>query len=230
MAQFVTHIQPTLVEASHHHPPHYYHHHHKDCHQKDCKHHDHHKEEHQHKDGHHKECTIKDCHSKDCQKDHHKDAYHKECTVKDCHLKECGHHKKDHHDKESLKSPPLSDGSYPQSRKGSQGHFYIDSHGVKHEYDIHFVDEQGIYRQSEVRSHPENDENQKESEIKSLHSKSEHEIIKPTPPQFIDIQPVHVENKLVSTFIHVLLLRNGLTLVDTKRKKLFMYVYVTAKV
>lgn len=33
MAQFVTHIQPTLVEASHHHIPHQHHHHNKGLHQ-----------------------------------------------------------------------------------------------------------------------------------------------------------------------------------------------------
>lgn len=41
MAQFVTHIQPTLVEASHHHVPHH-HHHHKALHQQH-----HHRESHQ---------------------------------------------------------------------------------------------------------------------------------------------------------------------------------------
>lgn len=33
MAQFVTHIQPTLIEASHHHVPHQHHHHNKGLHQ-----------------------------------------------------------------------------------------------------------------------------------------------------------------------------------------------------
>lgn len=195
MAQFVTHIQPTLMESLQHHPPHYYHHHH-------------HKEEH-HKEGHHKECTTKDCHSKDCHKDHHKDAHHKECTVKDCHQKEC-HKKNGHHDKDSLKSmksPPFSDeslkDSYSQSRKGSTGHFYTDSHGFKHEYDARFVDQQGICRSAEVRSHDASkikDDQDRENEARSLQSKSDVEITKPVPPQFIDIQPVHGENKAVSPF------------------------------
>lgn len=216
MAQFVTHIQPTLVEASHHHPPHYYHKdHHKECHLKDCYQGTcHHHIEH-HKDIHHKECSVKDCHRKECHKDgHRKDGHHKECTVKDCHHKEChGHHKekKDKngpHDKESTKSPPLSDESlkdhHSQSRKSSQGHFYKDSHGFKHEYDIRFVDERGICRDSEVRTHY-NDNQQEEQRIKEEHdlkihssrSRSEHEVSKPTPPQYIDIQPVHTENKTV---------------------------------
>lgn len=228
MAQFVTHIQPTLVEASHHHPPHYYHKdHHRDCHIKDCLHREHfeHKDGH-HKDALHKECTVKECHRKECHKDgHHRDAYHKECTVKDCHSKEChkekkdthhdkekkgSHHdkeKKDHHDKQSIKSPPLSDDSlkdhHSQSRKSSQGHFYKDSHGIRHEYDMHFVDEQGIYRESEVRCHLK--DNQKEEyneyDLKSPRSRSEHEVIKPTPPQYIDIHPVHSENKTVRIII-----------------------------
>lgn len=206
MAQFVTHIQPTLMEAQHHHPPHYYHHHHKECHSKDCHNKDcKHKDHDHHKDVIHKECTTKGCQSKDCHKEHHRDSYHKECNVKDCRQKEC-HKKNGHHDKESLKSPPLSEDSlkdsYAQIRKGSQGHFYIDSHGNKHEYDIHFVDQQGIFRESEVRSHDSKklkEEYQKENEARSLLSKSEHEIMKPIPPQFIDIQPAHVENKLVST-------------------------------
>lgn len=247
MAQFVTHIQPTLVEASHHHPPHYYTHHrdhHKDCHIKDCFHRDCRHREHKddrehHKDSHHKECTVKECHSKECHKDgHHKDAYHKECTVKNC-QKECkDKDKKDKdkdkdkeknkdkdkdknkdkdkdknkdkdnngHEKESTKSPPLSEDSlkdtFSQSRKGSQGHYYTDSHGLKHEYDISFVDEQGIYRESEFRC--QYDENQKEElrqkEMYESKFQSMQEVSKPTPPQYIDIQPVHAENKGVSNF------------------------------
>lgn len=49
MAQFVTHIQPTLVEASHHHVPHQHHHHNKGLHQ------------HHHRESHHdlaKEATV----------------------------------------------------------------------------------------------------------------------------------------------------------------------------
>lgn len=214
MAQFVTHIQPTLVEASHHHPPHYYQHH------KD--HHGHHKEGH-HKDAFHKDCTVKDCHLKECghkdphhkdghHKEHHKDS-HKECNVKDCRSKDCHPHKKDkdkdvHHEKQRIKSPPLSEESlkdYHSARKGSyEKHFYKDSHGFKHEYDIHFVDEQGIYREAEVRCHY--GENQKEEQrlkegygsLHQIQSKSEQEFNKPIPPQFIDIQPVHTENKVVS--------------------------------
>lgn len=211
MAQFVS-ITPTLMEAQHHHPPHYYHHphHHKECHMKDCKNkdHDHHHKDHkedykEHKDVHHKE--SKEQKEKE-QKNKDKDS---KCHVKDCHTKDCEHSKRNsHHDKESLKSPPLSEDSFishassHQSRKGSQGHFYIDSHGFKHEYTTHFVDQQGICRESEVKSHKNTskEEHQRENENRSLHSKSEHEIVKPVPPQFIDIQPMHVENKVVSTF------------------------------
>lgn len=59
MAQFVTHIQPTLVEASHHHVPH--HHHPKEPKEKEhharaehhAKEHQHHAKEHHHKGSHH---------------------------------------------------------------------------------------------------------------------------------------------------------------------------------
>lgn len=53
MAQFITHIQPTLVEASHHHVPQHYHHkEHKEHKESD------HKESHKHKD--HKDAKVKD--------------------------------------------------------------------------------------------------------------------------------------------------------------------------
>lgn len=217
MAQFVTHIQPTLMEASHHHPPHYYQHHkdhHKECHIKDCLHtdcrhkpHEHHKEGH-HKDAHHKECTVKDCHSKECHKEHHKDTSHKECSKEYQKDKKNGEKKSSEMKSSEMKSPPLSDDSlkeYNQSRKGS--HSYKDSHGIKHEYELHFVDQQGIYRESEVPSHFEDNKDEKsyESHPQSLHSRSEHEI-KPIPPQFIDIQPVHSENKGVSLFFKLFFL------------------------
>lgn len=53
MAQFVTHIQPTLIEASHHHIPHP--HHHKEHHEKHDKHHKEHEKQHKEYDKHHKE-------------------------------------------------------------------------------------------------------------------------------------------------------------------------------
>lgn len=56
MAQFITHIQPTLVEASHHHVPHPHPHHHKEHHEKHEKHEKPHEK-------HHKESDIP--HNKD---------------------------------------------------------------------------------------------------------------------------------------------------------------------
>ncbi|KAJ8951621.1 hypothetical protein NQ318_012291 [Aromia moschata] len=122
MAQFVTHIQPTLVESSHHHIPHP--HHHKDHHR------DHHSKEHGSKEHHH--AITKSPHRGD----------HRELPYKDGHL---GHSKdfpvlphtplEHHHEEET---------SY-DGRKRDSGQ-YLDSHGMPHTFELHFVDSQGIHR------------------------------------------------------------------------------------
>lgn len=227
MAQFVTHIQPTLVESSHHHIPGFYGHgrhpkeggHQKESHEKD------------HKDGHHEKGHGEKAHYKDS---HHRDCHQKDCHQKDCHIrnekeKRSGGGKDSHQEKEQPKLPKESPPRLSKESLKESEHYYKDSHGQKHLYDIHFVDSQGICRESEVRRHGETDVNGK-----SVHSKSEHEISKPVPPQFIDIHPVHSENKTVSTFalFSCTLARNlaflafvRLNLFSNMRENLFRDVY-----
>lgn len=192
MAQFVTHIQPTLVESSHHHIPGFYTH-----------------GRHPKEGGHQKESHEKDHEKSHGEKAHYKDSHHRDCHQKDCHQKDChirnekekrsGGGKDSHQEKEQPKLPKESPPRLSKESLKESEHYYKDSHGQKHLYDIHFVDSQGICRESEVRRHGETDVNGK-----SVHSKSEYEISKPVPPQFIDIHPVHSENKTVSTFLFTL--------------------------
>ncbi|GLV46667.1 hypothetical protein CBL_11490 [Carabus blaptoides fortunei] len=147
--------------------------------------------------GHHKECHQKDCHQKDC--------FH----LKDSHLKDHGHFQKEKKDKEShhekgqvKESPKLSKESLKDSEQHKEAHYYKDSHGYRHEYDIHFVDSQGIHRDAEV--HHKDEHGRKDANGKSVSSRSDQETsattMKPIPPQYIDIQPVHMENKPVSEY------------------------------
>jgi hypothetical protein len=185
MAQFVTHIQPTLVEASHHHLPH----HHKDSHIKD--HHLFHvKEPHPH----HHEINVNH------HKDHHKESHHKET-----------HHKESHHAREFpvLPHPHMEqsshngheahDADYKTKRDSGQ---YMDSHGVSHTFQLRFVDSQGIHR--DCHGHGINREVEKERHQKQRDHhedkspyKSVEEGAKPVPPQFIDLHGPS-DNKNVS--------------------------------
>lgn len=223
MAQFVTHIQPTLIEASHHHPPHHYKevHHLKDSHHsKDFFHH----KEHHAKDAHHSKDTH---HSKDAhhsKEGHHsKEAHHlKEQHAK--HYEETGRGNKEHseleghykdvqlhqghprdfpvlaHHNQSLQYKDFAEshyhGHYEEGK--SDGHkrnsgHYIDSHGVPHEFQLHFIDSQGIHR--DYHGHPI-DTDHYHKEQKPHEEKSHKE--KPIPPKYIDIQPIQFENKKVS--------------------------------
>lgn len=172
MAQFVTHIQPTLVEASHHHPPHY----HKDTHFK----------EHHHPPPHIKEIDI-----------HHKDSHHKD-------------HQHHPHQSQSREFPVLphphiehsttsttnENEQYKSKRDSGQ---YLDSHGVSHTFQLHFIDSQGIHR--DYHGHAM-DEKEKQKRKDHLEEKSPNRLIqdltKPTPPQFISLSKGHGDNKNVS--------------------------------
>ncbi|KAJ8919665.1 hypothetical protein NQ315_006193 [Exocentrus adspersus] len=188
MAQFVTHIQPTLVESSHHHPPHG--HHHKDHHHAKDHHHYHHQSDKTH-------FVIKSPNRLERPHELHYKESHSEV-----------HHHKETHLSHSRDYPVLPHTPTPAEHhhqdvevyhgehKRNSGH-YTDSHGVLHPYDIHFVDSQGIYRDYQGHGVNEEDgEKERRRKSKSL-EKSPMEGGRPTPPQFIDIQPVHGENKQV---------------------------------
>lgn len=143
MAQFVTHIQPTLMEASHHHGPH----HHKDLHKESQKlkeyHKDtlsHHKMHHDDLEGHLKDAQRHQGHPRDfpvLPKDHH-GPHHDEYT-KGYPKTDLGHYSKGHYN-----------GQLKESRSHSEDSgLYIDSHGIPHSYQLHFIDAQGIYRDAE---------------------------------------------------------------------------------
>ncbi|KAF2897878.1 hypothetical protein ILUMI_08297 [Ignelater luminosus] len=235
MAQFVTHIQPTLMEASHHHAPH----HHKE--HKDPKPKEHHKET----ISHHKMYQEDlESHLKDVQKhqghprefpvlpkEHHSTHYDEFPKL---HPKpsDHGHHSKGHHN-----------GQLKESRSHSEDSgLYIDSHGIPHPYQLHFIDAQGIYRDSEGHAlegeyrdghhkgkeknghykekegHPKEKNGQRkgstELQLKDGDDKSHHShhygpekeaVSRPVPPQYIDLHPINVENKGVSYFMCVCL-------------------------
>lgn len=185
MAQFVTHIQPTLVEASHHHLPHS--HHHKEHHK------EHHPKEHHPKDHHHAKeygMMIKSPHKMERSHDiHYKDlhmGHSREYPV-------LPHSPMEHHHDED---------SYHGEQKRDSAH-YVDSHGVVHPFEIHFMDSQGIYRDYQGHGIDVDDYHKDYSTEKDKHHKGKSvdrsplEGARPIPPKFIDIQPVHGENKLV---------------------------------
>ncbi|KAF7272193.1 hypothetical protein GWI33_015005 [Rhynchophorus ferrugineus] len=191
MAQFVTHIQPTLIEASHHHIPHP--HHHKEHHEK------YHKESGDHQQG---------------SKDHHAKEKHgsKAHTPKmrDAH---------GHSSSQSFPVLPPTPGHPHHDDRGEHrpdSGLYLDSHGFPHTYQLHFIDSQGIHRdfhghvEESLEKEPSDHEHDKEyqHETDSVFEKAVHEDRspfekslsreerRPTPPQFINLPSVHaVENK-----------------------------------
>lgn len=238
MAQFVTHIQPTLMEASHHHAPH----HHKE--HKDQKPKDHHKDTISHHKMHQEDLES---HLKDVQKhqghprefpvlpkEHHS-THHEEFSKLHPKPSDLGHYSKGHHN-----------GQLKESRSHSEDSgLYIDSHGIPHPYQLHFIDAQGIYRDSEGHAleveysrdvhhkgkeknghHKEKEGHSKEKnghrkgstelQLKNGDDKSHHShhygpekegVSRPVPPQYIDLQPISVENKGVSYFVLVFMCR-----------------------
>lgn len=202
MAQFVTHIQPTLVEASHHHLPHHY-------------------KEHKDHEKHHKDFHLKEHHSKDHsdekkhgkpskQDHHHRHESKAESVMKDTQMHqgnprefpvlphthpEVLHHHEHNHD-------------HSKDRKRDSGS-YTDSHGNQHTFQLHFVDSQGIHRDCHGHAidenHPkDNIDREKHKEKRaSVEDKSPLRSMgeRPTPPKFIDLHSVHSENKIVSNFL-----------------------------
>ncbi|XP_057661824.1 uncharacterized protein LOC130897163 isoform X11 [Diorhabda carinulata] len=201
MAQFVTHIQPTLVESSHHHVPHV--HHHKEHHKEHHKDHHHHGKEHGKDHGKDKEHHL--------SKSPHKSEHHSHEYYLSSHHREFpvlpqvpgDHHHEDHH--HHINGGNKRDSEYYEhsnssgSSKRDSGH-YLDSHGISHEFELHFIDSQGIHRDfhghgiDEDHHIMEKDKHHKRSDK----SPYREEGSRPTPPQFINIQPVHLENKLQS--------------------------------
>ncbi|KAJ8964250.1 hypothetical protein NQ314_005026 [Rhamnusium bicolor] len=207
MAQFVTHIQPTLMEASHHHIPHP--HHHKDHHK------DHHGKE-QYGSKEHHGMIVKSPHKVDHPHDIH---------YKDLHI---GHSR----DYPVLPHTPIEHHQdvegHRSDHKRDSGH-YVDSHGVPHSFELHFIDSQGIYR--DYHGHGiEADDYYKDQHIeKEKHHKGRKEdkspfkedSTRPIPPQFIDLNPVHVENKHVSKLFlflisSILIVKNVVMLIKPK--------------
>ncbi|XP_065160957.1 ankyrin-2-like isoform X4 [Atheta coriaria] len=176
MAQFVTHIQPTLVEASHHHTPGHSHGHHKELHHPPKEHHSKGDKDHRdHGDGHH----------------HGGGGHGRDFPVLPSHhsLHFTEHHDAGKHDSQHAHNGhgTHSGGSHSTHKRHSQdkgrGH-YLDSHGISHEYQMHFIDAQGIHRDQHGHGIIE------PSFEETIPSKS-----KPQPPKYIDIQPVYTENK-----------------------------------
>lgn len=164
MAQFVTHIQPTLVEASHHHVPH----HHKDHHPKEhSKEHSHGKSEH-----HHKESAT--YHSKE-HPDHHHAKHHSRAR-----------------DFPILPSLAHHDSVKVQEKETREGGFYQDSHGLLHEYQMRFIDSQGICR--DYHGHGIDGEDFRIDKSPCVIE----DASRPVPPSYIELQPVYPENKTVS--------------------------------
>nr|XP_015834181.1 PREDICTED: ankyrin-3 isoform X12 [Tribolium castaneum] len=167
MAQFVTHIQPTLVEASHHHVPHQHHHkelhhHHKEYHETIDHHHKEHKDHKDHKDSHH----------------HHKDSSH--------------HHLRDfpvlpHPHVEHSPHNGHDDVDHKSKRDSGQ---YLDSHGVSHTFQLHFVDSQGIYRDYHGHAIDKDSEGRHKKEKSPFKDEA-----KAIPPQYIDLGGHYLDNK-----------------------------------
>lgn len=183
MAQFVTHIQPTLIEASHHHIPHTPHHK------------DHHGKDHHGKDHHGKE---KDHHGK--ERDHYgpSKSPHRGTPTHSLHEYHPGH-------------PPLPYPCLPPTpehhhhmhepgSKRNSGHY--ESHGIPHPSELHYIDSHGVHRiYHAIDDEHDHGEKDKHHHHKKKDSRDEKMPIKedgtrPTPPQFINITPVHLENKL----------------------------------
>ncbi|KAF5279399.1 hypothetical protein FQA39_LY05509 [Lamprigera yunnana] len=198
MAQFVTHIQPTLMEASHHHALHY----HKDGHKDLSKGKGHltsfHKPHHEDVESHHlKDAQKHQGHPRDfpaLSKDHHED--HAKAQSKQEH----GHHSKSHH----------SELKEARSQSEDSG-LYVDSHGIPHSYQLHFIDAQGIHRDAEGHGLEANDsktghkEHRKTSadihpkdfdnKSQQTHHREKETTTRPTPPQHISLHSIHMENK-----------------------------------
>ncbi|XP_044749003.1 uncharacterized protein LOC123309797 isoform X1 [Coccinella septempunctata] len=186
MAQFVTHIQPTLVEASHHHLPHHY---------KEHKDHDKH-----HKDYHAKDHSDDKKHGKTKQDHHHRHESNAEAIMKDTQMHQ-GHprdfpvlphgHPDVHHHEHNP--------DHQKERKRDSGS-YVDSHGNQHTFQLHFVDSQGIHRDYHGHAIDENptDERKHKEKRASVEDKSPLRSTseRPTPPKFIDLHSVHSENKI----------------------------------
>uniref|UniRef100_A0AAR5P4H9 Death domain-containing protein n=1 Tax=Dendroctonus ponderosae TaxID=77166 RepID=A0AAR5P4H9_DENPD len=141
MAQFVTHIQPTLIEASHHHIPHP--HHHKEHHEKHDKHHKEHEKQHKEYDKHHKELEkYKEViEHQQCSKDHSL----KEKLSSKIYLPVVGHSTQHYPILPATPSHHHFDEHAEQEHKRDSGQ-YLDSHGIPHTYQLHFIDSQGIHR------------------------------------------------------------------------------------
>ncbi|XP_025834986.1 ankyrin-2 isoform X3 [Agrilus planipennis] len=170
MAQFVTHIQPTLVEASHHHPPEHYHHHH----------HHHH---YQNKKGSHKEG----------QKSHqeHAAVYHaKEEQYHQGHgrdfpvLPHEPHHAHEHHHK----SKKSYEGSDHQDQHNKYGGFAGQS-SFEHpkRRDSNYYQEM----QLPLIDAKEFDVYDKESQFVSNNEFGGRLNTRPIPPQHIDLRPAY---------------------------------------
>lgn len=171
MAQFVTHIQPTLMEASHHHVPHHHKELHKDHHPKEHpKEHSHGKSEHHHKE--HKETAT--FHSKE-HSDHHHSKYHR--GFRDFPILPY----LTHHDSVKV-----------QEKETKEGGSYQDSHGLLHQYQMHFIDSQGICR--DYHGHGIDGEDFRVDKSPCVIE----DASRPVPPNYIELQPVYGENKSVS--------------------------------
>lgn len=95
--------------------------------------------------------------------------------------------------------------------KRNSGHY--ESHGIPHPSELHYMDSHGVHRIyhaiDDEHDHGEKDKHhhhhkKKDSRDEKLPEKDE--CARPTPPQFINITPVHLENKLhVSyTYLHII--------------------------
>ncbi|KAK9878029.1 hypothetical protein WA026_020657 [Henosepilachna vigintioctopunctata] len=206
MAQFVTHIQPTLVEASHHHLPH----HHKE-HKDHEKHHRDHKDHEKHyKDHHHKDHHDEKKHGKSTKQEfHHRHESSVESLMKDSQMHQ-GHprefpvlphpYQESHHHEHTHEH---------QKEKKRDSGSYVDSHGNQHTFQLHFVDSQGIRRDyhghaiddTHLKEHLEKEKHFKEKSV-PMEEKSPLKSMaeRPVPPNFIDLHPLHAENKSVSFF------------------------------
>lgn len=191
MAQFVTHIQPTLMEASHHHVPHP--HHHKEASK------EHTSKDHRPKEHHHpKEHTTKD---------HGKDHHHHKDSLDLFHVKALRHSSPPfpvlphgHHDSHHDLNARMVELQVDQKESG----LYLDSHGLPHSYHMKFIDSQGIYRDYHghgIDGVEYRNEELLEKERKNQEMKIAVEEAKAVPPKYIELNPVHTENKGVSFFL-----------------------------
>lgn len=173
MAQFVTHIQPTLMEASQHHSPM---HHHKDSYK------DHHPKDYHHMDaGRHKEHKELESHYKDVQLHQ---GHPREFPVlpgqHSFHLYD--HHHHHHHDGKSHHG-------HDYKEKFQEKGQYADSFGSSHENQLHFIDSHAYHR--DYHGHSVDDGYEKGKDHRTGKTK-------PVPPKHIELNPVYAENKQVS--------------------------------